>query len=150
MSKKPRIFAHFVRLITDVCLLKFGLRNKIEVYFYKPYLGQLNLWGSIVEINNKKFKMFALFELYQWYLNSMKISAAKHNFFLLNQCTHCVRQLYFGHTQGNLGRSHEHNLSQSEGGSKIILLKKIVFHITQNKFWKKNINNLALFFFNSS
>ena len=100
MSKKPRIFAHFVRLITDVCLLKFGLRNKIEVYFYKPYLGQLNLWGSIVEINNKKFKMFALFELYQWYLNSMKISAAKHNFFSAEPVyTLCTPIIFWAYTR---------------------------------------------------
>ena len=57
---KHGIFAHFVRLVTAVCLVKFRLRNKIKVYFYKPYLNQLNLWGSIVEITNKKFKMFAL------------------------------------------------------------------------------------------
>ena len=64
MSKKLRIFAHFVRLVTAVCVVKFWLRNKIELYFYKPYLDQLNLWGSIVEITNKKLMMFALIERY--------------------------------------------------------------------------------------
>ena len=64
LSKKICIFAHFVRVVTAVCLVNFGLRNKIEIYFYKPYFDQLNLWDSIVEITNKKFKMLVLIELY--------------------------------------------------------------------------------------
>ena len=42
LSKKLCTFAHFLTSVTAVCVVKFGLRKKIEAYLYKPYLVKLN------------------------------------------------------------------------------------------------------------
>ena len=42
LSKKLCTFAHFLTIVTAVCVVKFGLRKKIEAYLYKPYLVKLN------------------------------------------------------------------------------------------------------------